>query len=120
VDSNWAHYIDPGWPKSAGAGKSMIVDYQGRLLARHADGAEGGVSAALNIQSLRHFRENVAFGARTSYLPNDIFRLPYEQGEIWPKNLLLNEQSSFSMNDWNEHRLEMIERRRDIYTPSGL
>jgi hypothetical protein len=46
--------------------------------------------------------------------------LPYEQGEIWPKNLLLNEQSSFSMNDWNEHRLEMIERRREIYTPSGL
>ncbi len=120
VEANWAQYHDPAWPKGAGAGRSCIVDYQGRLLARGSGGSEAGVSAELNVQSLRYFRESVGFASRTTFLPTDIFRLPYEQGEVWPKNLQMNHSRSFSMEEWNAHRLDMIERRSDIFPPSGL
>jgi len=120
VEANWAQYYKADCPSGVGAGRSSIVDYQGRLLARGSDGSETGVCAELNIQSLRYFRENVGFASRTCYMPIDIFKIPYEQAEIWPKNLMMNQQHSASMEEWNAHRMDVIKRRDDIFQPSEL
>jgi len=52
-------------------------------------------------------------------MPNHIFRKVYET-EMWPKNSLLNKKESNTMEEWDRIRREVIERRRDIYTPSKL
>ena len=118
VESNWSYYHAPGLPKATGAGQSQIIDYAGRVLAKaHASG-EAGVAAEINMTSLRRYREEVRFGARTVYMPMHIFRKVYET-EIWPKNSLLKQERSNTSGDWDRIREEVIENRRDIYTPSA-
>lgn len=117
VESNWAYYYGPGWPKGTGAGRSQIVDYTGRFLARSYASGEAGVGAEVNMQSLRRYREECAFASRMAYMPSTIFRKVYET-EMWPLNTLMEKAQSKSMLEWDQIRREMIERRRDIYTPS--
>jgi predicted amidohydrolase len=117
VESNWSFYHAPGFPRGAGAGRSQIVDYNARVLARSYESCETGVCAELNMESLRQFRENVAFGGRMTYMPNFIFRKVYES-EIWPKNTLMEKEESKGAMEWEGIRREVIESRRDIYTRS--
>lgn len=117
VESNWAYYYAPGWPKGIGAGHSQIIDYAGRILARSYAPDETGVFAEINMQSLRRYREECRFVARQVYMPMDIFRKVYET-EMWPKNSLLEKEESGNFEKWERMRREVIERRRDIYTPS--
>lgn len=117
VESNWAHYHAPGWPKGTGSGRSQIIDYNGRILARTYEACESGVASEINIQNLRRVRENVGFGARMAFLPTQIFRKAYEK-ELWPLNSLMEKEISNSALDWEVLRQEVINKRRDIYTPS--
>lgn len=118
VESNWAYYYAPRQPKELGAGRSQVIDFTGRILARtHASG-EAGVAAEVNIQSLRRHREESAFLSRMVYIPTYIFRKVYET-ELWPKNSLLEKERSNTAEEWDRIRREVIERRRDIYNPSN-
>jgi predicted amidohydrolase len=120
VEANHSYYyMAPGEPKAIGAGRSQIIDYTGRILTRAYTQSEWGVAAEINIQSLRRYREESSFLSRMVYMPNHIFRKVYET-EMWPKNSLLNKQESNTMEEWDRIRREVIERRRDIYTPSKL
>ena len=117
VESNWARHYSPHTPVGFGPGQSQIVDHQGRLLARAGTTCETGVSAALNMESLRRYREEVNFGARQAFMPMDIFRRVYET-EIWPKNSLLDLATSKGSLEWEEIRRQVVERRRDIFPRS--
>ncbi len=118
VESNWANYHAPGgFPKGLGAGGSQVVDYTGRVLARTYGDGETGVAAEINIQSLRRYREESAFLSRMVYMPTQIFRKAYET-EMWPMNSLLEREQSGNFEEWERLRREVIDRRRDIYTPS--
>jgi len=117
VESNWSYYYGTGSPKGSGAGRSEIVDYAGRVLARAYAPGETGVAAEVNMQSLRRYREESAFSSRMTYMPTQIFRKVYET-EMWPLNTLMKKEKSMTMAEWDQLRREVIERRRDIYTPS--
>lgn len=117
VESNWAYYHAPDLPVGTGAGRSQIIDYTGRILARTYSAAESGIAAEINIQSLRRYREECGFLARMVYMPTHIFRKVYET-EMWPKNLLMKREKSFTLAECERLRREVVERRRDIYTPS--
>ena len=117
VESNWGYYYGPmGIPEELGQGRSMVVDYTGRILARaHASG-ETGVGAEINIQSLRHYRQESGFLSRMVYMPMQIFRKIYET-EMWPLNKLIEEPRSHTMLEWEQIRREVVKRRQDIFTP---
>lgn len=117
VESNWSYYYAPGFPKALGAGRSMVVDYTGRILSRTCTTDETGVAAEINMQSLRRYREESSFISRMAYMPTEIFRKVYET-KLWPKNILMEKTESNTMEEWDRLRREVIERRRDIYTPS--
>jgi len=118
VESNWANYYGTAGPKSPGAGHSQIIDYAGRVLARTYAPGETGVAAEVNIQFLRHYREDSAFMSRMVYIPTQIFRKVYDT-EIWPLNTMMKKESSNTAADWDKIRRQVVERRRDIYTPSS-
>jgi len=117
VESNWAYYYGPGVPKGFGAGHSQVIDYTGRILARTYAPGEAGVAAEVNLQSLRRYREDARFLARTVFMPMYIFRKVYDT-EIWPQNSLLEKKESNTSREWDRIRRQVIERRRDIFTPS--
>lgn len=117
VESNYAYYYAPGAPKGIGAGHSQVIDYTGRILTRSFAPGETGVAAEINMQSLRRYRERSAFLSRMVYMPMYIFRKVYET-ELWPKNSLLKKEESGNIQMWERMRREVIETRRDIYTPS--
>jgi len=117
VESNYAYYYGPGCPKGFGAGGSQVIDYTGRILTRSYTTAETGIAAEINMQSLRRYREESAFLSRMVFIPTQIFRKVYET-ELWPLNTLTKKETSNTMADWEQLRREVIERRRDIYTPS--
>jgi len=117
VESNWAYYSGrPRVPMGAGSGRSQVIDYTGRVLARAYSQGGTGVAAEINIQSLRRYREESAFMSRMVYMPMYILRKVYET-ELWPKNSLLKKGESNTTEEWDRMRREVIERRRDIYTP---
>jgi len=118
VESNWSYYYAPGSSKAPGAGGSQVIDYAGRVLVRSSGPSETGVAAEINMHSLRRYREEISFGARTAYMPMYIFRKIYDT-EMWPKNTLLKKEVSLTFREWDRMRQEVIERRRDIYSPSG-
>jgi predicted amidohydrolase len=117
VESNWGYYYGPAWPKGVGPGRSEIVDYFGRILARASAPGETGTAAEINMQSLRRYREEMSFAARMVYIPSHIFRKVYDT-EIWPKNTLMEKKTSNTFEEWQTLRRQVIESRRDIYTPS--
>jgi predicted amidohydrolase len=118
LESNWSYYYGPHGPnKGSGPGRSQVIDYVGRVLARTHATCESGVAAGINMQSLRRHREESHFGSRIVHIPTYIFKKIYET-ELWPKNSLMKKTNSNIGEDWEKIRREVIERRRDIYTPS--
>lgn len=117
VEANWANVYRPVGSPAFGAGNSQVMDYMGRILARAGTRSEIGIAAAVNMESLRRHREEVSFGARLPYMPLHIFRKIYE-GELWPKNLLMNESRPKLPKEWDEVRREIVRTRPDVFTPS--
>ena len=117
VESNWGYYYGPAWPKGVGPGRSEIVDYFGRILARTYAAGESGTAAEINMESLRRYREQMSFAARMVYIPSQIFQKVYQK-EIWPRNTLLEKQGSYTFQQWEDLRKQVVSSRPDIYTPS--
>ena len=67
-------------------GRSSIVDYKGTILASNDIVGDTYVASEINIDALRHYRENARFQNWIPYLKTEIFSKMYEQ-KIWPKNL---------------------------------
>ncbi len=71
-------------------GKSMIVDYKGRIIARHDYGAGssycGGV---IDVEALRDFRSRSLWANWMKDLRTEVYQLIYKD-PVYPKNLWLN------------------------------
>src|SRR5207245_11750291 len=68
-------------------GKSMIVDYQGKILSEHGYGAGPSYAGAiLDIEALRQYRTRSLWGNWLRDLRTEQFRCIYEQA-LYPKNL---------------------------------
>jgi hypothetical protein len=67
-------------------GRSSIIDYKGHVMASNTIVDDCYVSAEINIEALRHFRETARFQNWIPYIRSEIFSKMYEE-PIWPKNL---------------------------------
>ena len=56
------------------------------MLAKNDTVGDSYVASEINIDALRHYRENARFQNWIPYLKTEIFKKLYDQ-EIWPKNL---------------------------------
>ena len=67
-------------------GRSSIVDYKGHVLAINDIVGDTYVTAEINIEALRHYRETAKFQNWIPYIRSEIFSHMYDE-PIWPKNL---------------------------------
>jgi hypothetical protein len=68
-------------------GKSMIIDYQGRIISEHKYGAGPSYAGAIiDIEALRQYRTRSLWGNWLRDLRTEQFRCIYEH-PIYPKNL---------------------------------
>lgn len=67
-------------------GRSMIAGYKGELLASSRVADDCYVSAEVNIEALRHYRQTARFQNWLPYLRSEIYRRIYDD-TIWPANL---------------------------------
>jgi formamidase len=89
-------------------GKSMIVDYQGKILSEHGYGAGPSYAGAIiDIEGLRQYRTRSLWGNWLRDLRTEQFRCIYEQ-ELYPKNLGL-EQHPGRHADHDEIRRRVLE-----------
>jgi predicted amidohydrolase len=92
VAPNTGSLIMPGRPGEApttigGAlgGRSSIFGYKGEVLAGSSVVDDCYVSAEINIEALRHYRETSHFQNWIPYLRTEIFQKLYDE-PLWPKN----------------------------------
>jgi predicted amidohydrolase len=96
-------------------GRSSIVDYKGHVLADNQIVDDCYVAAEINIEALRHYRENAKFQNWIPYLRSEIFKGMYDE-PIWPKNL-----PNMKHEDAEVVFKEAIEKlqKRGTYTPKS-
>lgn len=70
-------------------GNSMIVDYRGNIVSRHASSSSSVVGTTIDIEQLRDYRCRVLLGNWLKELRTEQYKLIYEE-PIYPKNLYLN------------------------------
>lgn len=97
-------------------GVNLIVDYRGAVIGRHQTTDDSFVAATLDLEALRHYRENnLGIGNFLKDLRIEQYRCIYEQ-PIYPKNMRLkgklpavsqlNEKESQTLQDNIERLLE--------------
>jgi len=67
-------------------GRSSIIDYKGQVLASNQIVDDCYVASEINIDALRHYRENAKFQNWIPYLRSEIFKRMFDE-PVWPKNL---------------------------------
>jgi len=92
VAPNTGSLIMPGAPGEApttigGAlgGRSSIFGYKGEILASSSVVDDCYISAEINIEALRYFRETARFQNWIPYLRTEIYQKLYDR-PLWPKN----------------------------------
>lgn len=87
----YAPSADSMFPLDMFGGQSMIVDYQGRLIANHMPGGAASYAGAIiDIEGLREYREQSLWGNWLKDLRTEQYRLIYDQ-PMYEKNLCLDE-----------------------------
>ncbi len=103
-------------------GRSMIVDYKGRIVGRHDySGGSSYVAGTIDIEALRDHRTRAQWDNWMKDLRTEVYQTIYEQ-PIYPKNLYLDR----APYNHAEFRREVIDRQiahmveRDIWVrPHG-
>jgi predicted amidohydrolase len=81
---------DSTLPVDAFGGRSMIVDYKGRIVGQHQYGSGASyVAGTVDVQALRDFRARAQWDNWLKDLRTEQYQLIYEQ-PIYPKNLYLD------------------------------
>jgi len=115
------YYLDANseLPIDTFGGRSMIVDYKGRIVGRHDYGAGSSyVAGTIDIEALRDHRTRAQWDNWMKDLRTEVYQTIYEE-PIYPKNLYLD-RAPFNHADF---RREVIGRQiakmvdRDIWTP---
>jgi hypothetical protein len=71
-------------------GKSMIIDYQGRIIGQHeSGGAASYTGAIINIEALREYRQRSMWGNWLKDLRTEQYRIIYDQ-PLYEKNRCLD------------------------------
>lgn len=88
--AGYAPSSDSAFPLDMFGGQSMIVDYQGRMLANHRPGGAASYAGAIiDIEGLRQYRERTLWGNWLKDLRTEQYRLIYDQ-PMYEKNLCLD------------------------------
>ena len=84
--------VDSPVPIDTFGGKSMIVDYKGRIIGKHEYGAGSSYCAGvIDIEALRDFRARSPWANWMKDLRTEIIQIIYER-ELYPKNLWLDKK----------------------------
>ncbi|MBI3989149.1 MAG: hydrolase, partial [candidate division NC10 bacterium] len=103
------YYLTPDsdTPIDTFGGRSMIVDYKGRIVGQHLySGGSSYVAGTIDIQALRDFKARAQWDNWLKDLRTEIYQLIYEK-PIYPKNLWLDRLPMKHA----EYRKEIIERQ---------
>ena len=94
ISPNPASYApgkDSAYPLDMFGGKSMIVDYQGRVIGNHESGGGASYSGAIiNVEALRQYRARSLWGNWLKDLRTEQYRLIYDQ-PLYEKNRCIDE-----------------------------
>src|SRR4029079_1105173 len=86
-------------------GRSMVIDYKGRIVGQHLYGAGSSyVAGTIDIEALRHHRTPAQWATWMKDLRTEIYQLVYEE-PIYPKNLYLD-RSPFTHAEFREQVIE--------------
>ncbi len=87
------YYLDASadLPIDTFGGRSMIVDYRGRIVGQHLYGAGSSyVAGTIDINALRDFRHRAQWDNWMKDLRTEVYQVIYEQ-PVYPKNLYLEQ-----------------------------
>ncbi|MGH2459965.1 MAG: nitrilase-related carbon-nitrogen hydrolase [Chloroflexota bacterium] len=97
-------------------GRSMIVDYRGRIVGQHLYGAGSSyVGGTVDIDALRDFRTRAQWDNWLKDLRTELYQLIYEN-PIYPKNLYLQRPPYGHA----EFRKEVIDRQIELLVNRGI
>jgi predicted amidohydrolase len=89
--ASYAPSAESAFPLDMFGGQSMIVDYQGRIIANHGSGGAASYAGAIiNIEALRQYRERTLWGNWLKDLRTEQYRLIYDQ-PMYEKNRCLDQ-----------------------------
>ena len=92
-NSGLYHYSDASLdPLDLSSGNSMIVDYRGRVIAKHAPNTNSWAAAVIDIGALRHFRAEGRMRNWLKELRTEIFQTIYDE-PVFEKNAYLDKQN---------------------------
>src|ERR687888_1372143 len=90
IAPNLATYFltaDSDIPIDTFGGRSMIIDYKGKVVGQHLYGAGSSyVAGTIDIGALRHFRTHAQWDNWAKDLRTELYQLVYQQ-PIYPRNL---------------------------------
>ena len=102
--------LDSDTPIDTFGGRSLIVDYKGRIAGQHLYGAGSSyVAGTIDVDALRHHRTHAQWDNWMKDLRTEIFQLVY-QDPIYPKNLYLD-RAPFTHAEFRE---QVIEKQIDL------
>jgi predicted amidohydrolase len=88
--ASYAPAAESKFPLDMFGGKSMVVDYQGRIIGCHESGGTASYAGAIiNIEALREYREQTLWGNFLKDLRTEQYRLIYDQ-PLYEKNRCLD------------------------------
>ena len=97
-------------------GRSMVIDYKGRVVGQHLYGAGSSyVAGTIDIGALRHFRTHAQWDNWTKDLRTELYQLVYAD-PIYPKNLYA-ERAPY---DHTEYRKQVIDRQIRAMVERGV
>jgi predicted amidohydrolase len=112
VAPNLATYyltLDSDTPIDTFGGRSLIVDYKGRIAGQHLYGAGSSyVAGTIDVEALRYHRTHAQWDNWMKDLRTEIYQLVYEE-PVYPKNLYL-ERAPFTHAEFRE---EVIQKQVD-------
>ena len=97
-------------------GRSMIVDYMGRVVGQHLyGGGSSYVAGQIDLDALRDLCTNAQWDNWMKDLRTEVYQLIYEQ-PIYPKNLYL-ERRPYTHAEFRE---QVLERQIDLLVERGI
>jgi predicted amidohydrolase len=107
---------DSDLPIDTFGGRSMVVDYKGRIVGQHLYGAGSSyVAGTIDIEALRHFRTHAQWDNWMKDLRTEVYQTIYA-APIYPKNLYVDREPFKHA----AFRAEVIERQIDLLVERGV
>src|SRR5213082_2238479 len=108
VAPNMATYyltVDSATPIDTFGGRSLIVDYKGRIAGQHLYGAGSSyVAGTIDVDAMRYHRTHAQWDNWLKDLRTEIYQLVYEE-PVYPKNLYLD-RAPFTHKEFREQVIE--------------